>query len=139
VVVEGVGDHGLEYMTGGLVVILGQTGRNFAAGMSGGVAYVLDKDGTFVSKVNPEMVVLESLNDEDLGILREYIDKHFQYTTSNVALSLIQDWDNQIEQFVKVLPTDFRQALASRGISLSDQIRDKSVVYQDLVVDVVGG
>ena len=139
VVVEGMGDHGLEYMTGGLVVILGQTGRNFAAGMSGGVAYVWDQDGTFAGKVNPEMVALDVLNDEDLGILREYIDKHFQYTTSNVALALIQDWDNRIGQFVKVLPTDFRQALASRGISLSEQLRDKSVVYQDIVVDVVGG
>ncbi|WP_019986864.1 glutamate synthase large subunit [Rudanella lutea] len=139
VVVEGVGDHGLEYMTGGLAVILGQTGRNFAAGMSGGVAYVWDQDGTFASKVNPEMVALEPLNAEDSTILREYIDKHFQYTTSNVALALIQDWDNKLGQFVKVLPTDFSQALASRGISLSEQIRDKNVVYQDIVVDVVGG
>ncbi|MCY7357332.1 MAG: hypothetical protein LH609_07635, partial [Rudanella sp.] len=95
-------------------------------------------DGSFASKVNPEMVNLEPLNDEDLGILREYIDKHFQYTTSNVALALIQDWDNRVGQFVKVIPTDFRQALASRGISLSEQLHDKSVVYQDIVVDVVG-
>ncbi|UHG89681.1 glutamate synthase large subunit [Spirosoma oryzicola] len=139
VVVEGVGDHGLEYMTGGLVIILGQTGRNFAAGMSGGVAYVYDQDGTFASKVNPEMVSLESLTDEDQGILREYIDKHFQYTTSNVALALIQDWGQQVSRFVKVMPSDFRNALAGRGISLAEQIRDKNVVYQDIVVDVTQG
>ncbi|WP_234734041.1 glutamate synthase large subunit [Tellurirhabdus bombi] len=138
VVVEGIGDHGLEYMTGGLAIILGAVGRNFGAGMSGGVAYVWDKDGDFASKVNGEMVSLEGLNDEDMTIVREYVDKHFQYTTSNVALNLIQDWDNLIGQFVKVLPNDFRKALAGRGISLAEQIRDKSVVYQDIVVDVAG-
>ncbi len=136
VVVEGVGDHGLEYMTGGLALILGATGRNFAAGMSGGVAYVYDQAGTFAANVNREMVVLESLTDEDVAIVREYVEKHFQYTTSNVALALIQDWDAQIGKFVKVMPTDFRNALASRGITLSEQLRDKSVVYQDIVVDV---
>jgi len=139
VVVEGVGDHGLEYMTGGLAIILGKTGQNFAAGMSGGVAYVYDADGTFAPKVNREMVSLDVLNDEDQGIVRQYVEKHFQHTTSNVALSLIQDWDAQIGKFVKVLPDDFKQALASRGIALSDQIRDKSVVYQDIVVDVAQG
>ena len=80
-----------------------------------------------------------ALNEEDQGIIREYIDKHFQYTTSNVALALIQDWDNQIGQFVKVMPGDFRNALAGRGISLADQIRDKSIVYQDITVDVTQG
>ncbi|RIV23681.1 glutamate synthase large subunit [Fibrisoma montanum] len=139
VVVEGVGDHGLEYMTGGLVVILGTTGRNFAAGMSGGVAYVWDQDGTFASKVNREMVSLETLTDEDQGIVREYVEKHFQYTTSNAALTLMQNWDALIGQFVKVLPDDFSKALASRGIALSEQIRDKNVVYQDIVVDVAQG
>ena len=137
--VEGVGDHGLEYMTGGLVIILGQTGHNFAAGMSGGVAYVWDQDGTFASKVNMEMVSLESLTDEDEGIIKEYVEKHFQYTTSNVALSLIQDWSNLIGQFVKVMPGDFSKALAGRGISLADQIRDKNIVYQDITVDVTQG
>ncbi|MGV3561600.1 glutamate synthase large subunit [Larkinella arboricola] len=137
VVVEGIGDHGLEYMTGGLAIILGSVGRNFAAGMSGGVAYVWDKEGDFASKVNPEMVSLEKLDAEDLSIVKEYVEKHFQYTTSNVALQLIQDWDNLIGQFVKVMPSDFRKALAGRGVSLTDQIRDKNVVYQDIVVDVV--
>ncbi len=137
VVVEGVGDHGLEYMTGGLAIVLGKTGRNFAAGMSGGVAYVWDEAGDFANNVNPEMVKLEPLTDEDREIVREYVDKHFQYTTSNMALTLIQDWDNRIEQFVKVMPTDFKVALAGRGITLAAQLRDKSVVYQDIVVDVV--
>ncbi|WP_128545282.1 glutamate synthase large subunit [Larkinella soli] len=139
VVVEGVGDHGLEYMTGGLAVILGSVGRNFAAGMSGGVAYVWNQDGDFAAKVNREMVNLEELDADDLAILKEYVEKHFQYTTSNVALRLIQDWDNLAGQFVKVMPGDFRKALAGRGISLTDQIRDKNVVYQDIVVDVVHG
>ncbi|KAA9346340.1 glutamate synthase large subunit [Larkinella humicola] len=139
VVVEGVGDHGLEYMTGGLAVILGSVGRNFAAGMSGGVAYVWDQEGDFASKVNGEMVNLEALDSEDVALIKEFVEKHFQYTTSNVALQLIQDWDNLIKQFVKVMPSDFRKALAGRGISLADQIRDKNVVYQDIVVDVAHG
>jgi glutamate synthase (NADPH/NADH) large chain len=137
VVVEGVGDHGLEYMTGGLAIVLGETGRNFAAGMSGGVAYVLDKNGTFEEKVNKEMVVLEALTDEDKGILREYLDKHFQYTTSNVAFQLIQNWEESVKKFVKVMPSDFRKALEGRGITLAQQIADKNVVYKDIVVDVV--
>ena len=136
VVVEGVGDHGLEYMTGGVAIILGEVGRNFAAGMSGGVAYVWDKNNDFAPKVNPEMVSLESLSEEDKTIVKGFIEKHFQYTTSNVAFMMTQDWDKYLSQFVKVLPNDFKKALASRGISLSQQIADKNVVYQDIVVDV---
>ena len=136
VVVEGVGDHGLEYMTGGLAVVLGETGRNFAAGMSGGVAYVLNKSGNFEEKVNKEMVTLEALDEQDQLILREYLDKHFQYTTSNVAFQLIQDWEESVKQFVKVMPGDFKKALDSRGVTLAQQIADKNVVYQDIVVDV---
>jgi glutamate synthase (NADPH/NADH) large chain len=136
VVVEGVGDHGCEYMTGGLAIILGETGRNFAAGMSGGVAYVLDKNKDFSEKVNMEMVALEPLNEEDQSILREFLDRHFQYTTSNVAFQLIQNWEESVKLFVKVLPSDFKKALEGRGISLAQQIADKNVVYQDIVVDV---
>ncbi len=136
VVVEGTGDHACEYMTGGLVVVLGETGRNFAAGMSGGVAYVWDKQGDFREKVNREMVSVDALNPEDEQILRKYIDKHFQYTTSNVAFQITQQWDETMKQFVKVLPNDFRDALASRGITLAQQVADSSVVYQDIVVDV---
>jgi len=136
VVVEGVGDHGLEYMTGGVVVILGEVGRNFAAGMSGGVAYVWDKNKDFSPKVNREMVSLDTLSEEDKEIVKGLIEKHFQYTTSNVAFMMTQDWDTYLDQFVKVLPNDFKKALAGRGISLSQQIADKNVVYQDIVIDV---
>jgi glutamate synthase (NADPH) large chain len=136
VVVEGVGDHGCEYMTGGLAVILGETGQNFAAGMSGGVAYVWDKDGTFQEKVNFEMVSLTALSPEDEAILRQYVDNHFQYTTSNVAFQITQHWDEIVKQFVKVLPNDFKNALESRNVSLSQQLADKSVVYKDIVIDV---
>jgi glutamate synthase (NADPH/NADH) large chain len=135
-VVEGLGDHGLEYMTGGLAIILGETGRNFAAGMSGGVAYVLDKKGDFKEKVNMEMVALEPLNAEDQEILRGFLDKHFQYTTSNIAFQLIQNWEQSVKQFVKVMPGDFKKALEGRGITLAQQIADKNVVYQDIIVDV---
>ncbi len=136
VVVEGTGDHGLEYMTGGLVIILGEVGQNFAAGMSGGVAYVWDKNKTFDKRVNREMVNLETLTDEDEGILHQYIEKHFQKTTSSVAFMILQDWKNALSQFVKVMPTDFKKALESRNISLAQQIADKNVVYKDIVVDV---
>ncbi len=137
VVVEGVGDHGLEYMTGGLAVILGETGRNFAAGMSGGVAYVLDKADKLKENVNGEMVDLLPLNQEDQSILREFIERHFQHTTSSVAFELLQNWEKGVKQFAKVLPRDFKNALDSRNISLSEQIKNKNVVYKDIVVDVI--
>jgi len=136
VVVEGVGDHGLEYMTGGLAIILGTTGRNFAAGMSGGVAYVLDAEGDFREKVNTEMVALETLTEEDSKILKGFVERHFQYTTSNVAFQILQDWEKNQGLFVKVMPVDFRLALESRGVTLEQQIADKNVVYRDIVVDV---
>ena len=131
-----MGDHGLEYMTGGVAVILGETGRNFAAGMSGGVAYIWDKNADFAAKVNTEMVNLETLTSEDLGILKSFIEKHFQHTTSAVALQILQSWDQTTRQFVKVMPADFKAALASRNIKLADQIANKKVVYKDIVVDV---
>lgn len=136
VVVEGVGDHGCEYMTGGVAVILGETGQNFAAGMSGGVAYVYDKTGGFKDKVNFEMVSATALSEEDKTILHEFVEKHFQYTTSNVAFQIIQNWEQAVKQFVKVLPNDFKVALESRGITLAQQIADKNVVYKDITVDV---
>ena len=136
VVVEGVGDHGLEYMTGGVVVVLGEVGQNFAAGMSGGVAYVFDKNKTFSKKVNREMVNIEALTEEDEGILHQFVQKHFENTTSNVAFAILQDWKNYLTQFVKVMPGDFKKALESRNISLAQQIADKNVVYKDIVVEV---
>jgi glutamate synthase domain-containing protein 2/glutamate synthase domain-containing protein 1/glutamate synthase domain-containing protein 3 len=110
-VVEGVGDHGCEYMTGGAVVVLGPTGRNFAAGMSGGVAYVLDDDGTFVDRCNTELVGLESLEIQDLHVLRELIEEHERRTDSSVAGQILDYWQKAQLRFVKVMPHDYRAAL----------------------------
>jgi glutamate synthase (NADPH) large chain len=136
VVVEGIGDHGCEYMTGGLTIILGQTGRNFAAGMSGGVAYVWDLNGDFRSKVNGEMVAIENLNTEDLNILRMYVENHLEKTQSDVARQILEHWESLSAQFLKVLPTDFKTALSKRGLTLTDQLADKSIVYQNIQVAV---
>jgi glutamate synthase (NADPH/NADH) large chain len=110
-VVEGVGDHACEYMTGGRVVVLGPTGRNFGAGMSGGIAYVLDRDGTFPSRVNPEMVDLESLTEEDAEWLRERIDRHRTETGSTVAEQVLAEWERTRDSFVKVMPKDYKRVL----------------------------
>jgi glutamate synthase (NADPH) large chain len=110
-VVEGVGDHGCEYMTGGRVVVLGRTGRNFGAGMSGGVAYVHDPDGTFPERVNMEMVGLEDLGDEDGDELRGFVERHLAETGSAVAQRLLADWDAALPAFVKVMPKDYKRVL----------------------------
>ncbi len=110
-VVEGVGDHGCEYMTGGIAVILGDTGRNFGAGMSGGVAFVLDHDGTFESKLNTEMVDIEPMTSEDQEQLRSLVAAHKEETGSTVAADLLADWDRSVELFAKVMPTDYRRVL----------------------------
>ena len=137
VVVEGIGDHGCEYMTGGVAIILGETGRNFGAGMSGGVAYVWDKAGDFAGKVNPEMVALEPLSSEDENIVRLFVEKHLAYTQSGVAKKLLDGWEDTIGQFVKVMPQDFKRALESRGVTLGEQLENKDVVYRDIQVEVV--
>jgi glutamate synthase (NADPH/NADH) large chain len=109
-VVEGVGDHGCEYMTGGKVVILGETGRNFAAGMSGGVAYVLDIHNNFASKCNLEMVALETVETEEESLeLNTLITQHLKATGSDVASELLNGWDNNIKRFVKVMPVDYKR------------------------------
>ena len=133
-VVEGVGDHGCEYMTGGTVVVLGQTGRNFAAGMSGGVAFVLDEAGGFEKRCNLSMVALEPVPEEEaasetgeveshgkvdvrhLGraddeLLRSLIEKHAQYTGSERARHILSNWDRYRCKFVKVMPNEYRRAL----------------------------
>ena len=107
-VVEGVGDHGCEYMTGGRAVILGPTGRNFAAGMSGGIAYVLD---LVEGRVNHQMVELEVVGEEDLAELRAMVEKHYALTDSAVAHALLTDWDTAGPRFTKVMPTDFKRVL----------------------------
>jgi glutamate synthase domain-containing protein 3 len=114
-VVEGVGDHGCEYMTGGRAVILGSTGRNFAAGMSGGIAYVWDPHGDFSSKCNTGTVDLETIaEDEDIVELREMIELHREYTGSPVAAKILDDWPMSLKHFVKVMPTDYKRVLAER-------------------------
>jgi glutamate synthase (ferredoxin) len=111
-VVEGVGDHGCEYMTGGRVVIIGHTGRNFAAGMSGGVAYVYDPDGDFHVRCNQQMVDLEQLEDaEDIELVHGLLERHREYTGSTVAEALLADWPGVTSRFVKVMPRDYKRVL----------------------------
>ncbi|MCY3811406.1 MAG: glutamate synthase large subunit [Gammaproteobacteria bacterium] len=114
-VIEGVGDHGCEYMTGGRVVILGPTGRNFAAGMSGGIAYVLDEDGLFADRCNPGLVDLEPLvKADDVAEVRGLIEKHQSYTGSTVAKRVLDHWTAMLERFVKVMPRDYKRVLEER-------------------------
>ena len=127
-VVEGVGDHGCEYMTGGTVAVLGVTGRNFAAGMSGGIAYVLDEDGEFVKRCNTSMVDLDPvlseseqqvklarelwhLGEADEATLRRMIEKHAEYTNSRRAYEIIEKWAVYRPRFVKIFPKEYRRAL----------------------------
>ena len=111
-VVEGIGDHGCEYMTGGRVVVLGQTGRNFAAGMSGGIAYLLDAN---TSRINRDMVSIEELDGEDLAFLGAIIGEHFSETDSDVAKSVLADWPANAQRFTKVMPSDFRRVLDAQA------------------------
>jgi glutamate synthase (NADPH) large chain len=121
VVVEGVGDHGCEYMTGGSVIILGETGRNFAAGMSGGVAYVLDANRTFPKNCNMEMVMLDTLEDEDEHFLKNMITRHLDLTGSDVAQNLLHNWPKSFSQFVKVMPMDYKAALEKKKIEIKKE------------------
>jgi glutamate synthase (NADPH/NADH) large chain/glutamate synthase (ferredoxin) len=115
-VVEGVGDHGCEYMTGGVVVILGPTGRNFAAGMSGGVAYVLDVDGRLAQRVNPASVSLEPVEAAaDRELLKALLEEHVARTDSPIAAALLKDWTGALKRFVKVMPDDYARVLAERA------------------------
>jgi glutamate synthase (NADPH/NADH) large chain len=136
VVVEGIGDHGCEYMTGGLVIILGNTGRNFGAGMSGGVAYVLDEQNTFDAKVNREMVEITELTPEDKNIILMYLEKHVSLTNSVKGKLVFDNFNALSSQFKKVLPVDYKNALSTRKLSISDVLADKDRVYQDIKVDL---
>ena len=114
-VVEGVGDHGCEYMTGGVVVVLGPTGRNFAAGMSGGMAFVLDRERRFRDRCNGDMVELESLVDEsDIWLVYGLVENHLRHTGSPVARRVLDHWTHLVPQFVKVMPTDYKRVLQTR-------------------------
>jgi glutamate synthase domain-containing protein 3 len=113
-VVEGVGDHGCEYMTGGRVVVLGRTGRNFAAGMSGGVAFVFDPRGDFALRCNHELVELEAPGEDDERQLRQLLENHAALTGSSLAASLLAGWSRTIASFVKIMPRDYKRALIAR-------------------------
>jgi len=125
--VEGTGDHGCEYMTGGTVVVLGKTGRNFAAGMSGGVAYVYDEDGTFASRCNTSMVSLDQVvpaaeqksgktrlhkDQADEALLKKLLEEHNRWTGSKRARELLDSWATSRQKFVKVFPNEYKRALA---------------------------
>jgi glutamate synthase (NADPH/NADH) large chain len=118
VVVEGIGDHGCEYMTGGVAVILGKTGRNFGAGMSGGIAFVYDVENNFDIMCNKEMVELEAPDKDDEALVKKLIQAHFDKTGSAVAKFILADFDNQLKQFVKVFPSDYKKALAKQKSKL---------------------
>jgi glutamate synthase (NADPH) large chain len=110
-VVEGVGDHGCEYMTGGTAIVLGRIGRNFAAGMSGGAAFVLDAPQ---QRINLEMVDIDPLDDDDRKLLRDAVERHHAETDSAVAHALLTDWDDAVERFTKIMPKDFKRVLQAR-------------------------
>lgn len=119
-VVEGMGDHGCEYMTGGTVVCLGATGRNFAAGMSGGVAYVFERERSFRERCNLEMVDLESLSsDSEVWLIYGIVQAHTRYTGSALGERILDNWDNLVDHFVKVMPRDYKRVLAERRIRRS--------------------
>jgi len=125
-VVEGVGDHGCEYMTGGLVVVLGKTGRNFAAGMSGGLALIHDPAGEFKQNCNLDMVELERLDEEDQLILKELLQNHYQYTGSTVAEKILKNFEKELLHFVKVYPKDYRKVM----IEVRKKMKEKGLTLE---------
>jgi len=118
IVVEGIGDHGCEYMTGGIIVCLGSTGKNFAAGMSGGIAYIRDQTQLFDTKCNLDMVDLESVwHENDKLFLRSMIERHYSFTKSPLALEILAKWESNLPMFVKVMPIDYRKSLERMKLS----------------------
>ncbi|MBF2078846.1 MAG: glutamate synthase large subunit [Synechococcales cyanobacterium T60_A2020_003] len=144
-VVEGVGDHGCEYMTGGKVAVLGATGRNFAAGMSGGVAYVLDEQGDFANHCNCQMVDLESLDDpEEIAELHQMVQNHAKYTNSQRAIAILDHWDAMIPKFVRVMPRDYKRVIQALKNALASGLSGDealNVAFEENARDVarVGG
>jgi glutamate synthase domain-containing protein 2/glutamate synthase domain-containing protein 1/glutamate synthase domain-containing protein 3 len=129
-VVEGVGDHGCEYMTGGRVVVLGPTGRNFAAGMSGGDAYVLDPDGEFPARCNMELVELEEPSEKDFSDVRALIEEHRERTGSEVAARVLSDWDSLRGSWIKVMPMDYKRALREQAEKASVEAGEPAVIAE---------
>jgi glutamate synthase (NADPH/NADH) large chain len=127
-VVEGVGDHGCEYMTGGRAVVLGPTGRNFGAGMSGGIAYVYDPDGVFPARLNREMVQLQELGDEDRTFLLHTLRQHIDHTDSALAHRIVDDWSDQWSKFAKVMPTDYQRVLTVMAAAEAEGLDDAATL-----------
>lgn len=127
-VVEGVGDHGCEYMTGGIVVLLGNCGINFAAGMSGGIAYIYNKDN-FYKNLNKELVEIENLNDLDKESLKSLIEEHLKETSSNKAKSILDNWDEEVNRFLKVVPNDYKKI-----ISLIEKKKKEGLEHEDALL-----
>jgi len=119
-VVEGVGDHGCEYMTGGRVIVLGKTGRNFAAGMSGGIAYVYDEDKTFKQKCNLDMVELEEVKREDRDTIYNLLNNHFKYTKSKKAETVLDNMTEELKKFVRVIPIEYKRIL--EGVKIEEKL-----------------
>ncbi len=138
-VVEAIGDHGCEYMTGGRVVILGKTGRNFAAGMSGGVAYVLDEAGDFATRCNMELVGLEKLEEEDLTTLKSAIEEHAINTKSTRAAKILAEWSSFAPKFVKVMPQDYKRVLQSLKKVQSQGLSGEDAIMAAFEENVKGG
>jgi glutamate synthase (NADPH) large chain len=132
VVVEGVGHNGCEYMTGGRVVILGETGRNFAAGMSGGIAYIKDEFGQLEGRLNKEMVVLEALDSEDYDYVRSMLREHFRLTASLNALNFLQNWEEAKTQIKKVIPTEYKTVLEKKKAKVAEQIHANHYTSQEV-------
>jgi glutamate synthase (ferredoxin) len=119
-VVEGVGDHGCEYMTGGRVIVLGRTGRNFAAGMSGGIAYVYDEDKTFKDKCNMDMVALEEIRESDKDTIYNLLHNHLKHTNSVKAKKIIDNMHGELKKFIKVIPVEYKRIL--EGIKIEEKL-----------------
>jgi len=130
-VIEAVGDHACEYMTGGRVVVLGSTGRNFAAGMSGGIAYVLDEDGDFHKRCNQDMVLLDTIQDaKEISDVEDMIRRHAEYTDSEVAWKVLAKWEDMLSKFVKVMPRDYKRMLES-----IQQSREQGLTGEEAVME----
>jgi len=133
-VVEGVGDHACEYMTGGQVLVIGKTGRNFAAGMSGGVAYVLDEENNFEVRCNLGMVDLEHVNDEDAKAIKDLLNRHVGYTQSTVAQRILDNWKDYAGKFVKVMPKDYKRVLQA-----IERARETGIPEDEAVMEAAHG
>jgi glutamate synthase (NADPH/NADH) large chain len=130
-VVEGVGDHGCEYMTGGCVVVLGKTGRNFAAGMSGGYAYVLDEAGTFRQRCNLQLVELEELSPDDSALVATLLEEHHARTGSPKAAELLAHWERTVTMFLKIVPVEFRRVLEAQKREKQAAASAQAVLHAD--------